>query len=219
LFTTLYEPAFENLLPDQIMDPRHPRPYTLVVDLDKFLVCHVWDPVQGRWRIAKRPGADLFLFYAAQLYEVIVFSSLPQHEGDAIVKKLDPYGCISYALYRFATRYRNGIHQKDLSLINRDLSKVIVIGHDTIGFSCHPQNMIRVKPWVAGSEGTSSSSPNGEEFGILEEMVDFLEMLAFSKKSDVRPVLEKYRKIDEESSKFSPLVSLIFEATLTTCGS
>lgn len=67
---------------------------------------------QGRWRIAKRPGAELFLFYAAQLYEVVVFSALPQHEGDAIVKKLDPYGCISFSLYRFATKHKRGTYLK-----------------------------------------------------------------------------------------------------------
>ena len=40
--------------------PAHPRPYTLVIDLDHFLVCHFWDRETSRWRIAKRPGADLF---------------------------------------------------------------------------------------------------------------------------------------------------------------
>lgn len=105
-------PAFEKLLPDQVLDPNHPRPYTLVIDLDKFLVCHLWDREQGRWRIAKRPGADLFLFYAAQLYEVVVFSSLPQHEGDMIVKGMDRFGCITHALYRFATAHKRGRYLK-----------------------------------------------------------------------------------------------------------
>lgn len=198
-FLSLHEPAFEKLLPERVLDPRHPRPYTLVIDLDKFLVCHVWDPDHGRWRIAKRPGADLFLFYAAQLYEVVVFSSLPQHEGDAIVKKLDPYGCISYSLYRFATRYKNGIYQKDISLLNRNLEKVIVIGVDTAGFASHPQNMIPVNPWDARLEKSSAEST---DFSVLEEMVDFLEMLAFSKRDDIRPVVQKYRKMHEDGSKF-----------------
>lgn len=117
LIKSFQEPAFDKLLPDQVIDPQHPRPYTLVIDLDKFLVCHLWDPDQGRWRIAKRPGAELFLFYAAQLYEVVVFSSLQQFDGDAIVKKLDPFGCISYALYRFATKHEKGKYYKVIFFI------------------------------------------------------------------------------------------------------
>ena len=140
VFRTFKEPAFQKLLPDPVVDPNHPRPYTLVIDLDKFLVCHMWDPVQSRWRIAKRPGADQFLFYAAQLYEVVVFSSLPQHEGDAVVKKLDPFGCISHSLFRFATTHEAGLHLKDVGCLNRDLSKLIVMGHDATGFSAHPEN-------------------------------------------------------------------------------
>jgi len=43
IFSSLEEPAFEKLLPEPVVDPNNPRPYTLVVDLDKFLVCHIWD--------------------------------------------------------------------------------------------------------------------------------------------------------------------------------
>jgi hypothetical protein len=172
----------KKLLPDKIIDPNHPRPYTLVVDLDKFLVCHLWDHRENRWRIAKRPGSDLFLFYAAQLYEVIVYSSLPSHEGDNLVKKLDPFGCISYALYRPATESFQGISLKDVSRLNRDLSKLIVIGHDTQGFRHHPENMLTSKPWMGDPKDTS-----------LEEAVDFLEGIAFARPKDLRPVLKKFQ--------------------------
>ena len=43
LLNNLTDAAFEKLLPEKISDPNHPRPYTLVIDLDKFLVCHLWD--------------------------------------------------------------------------------------------------------------------------------------------------------------------------------
>lgn len=180
IFNTFKEPAFEKLLPDQVIDPAHPRPYTLVIDLDKFLVCHMWDPEHNRWRIAKRPGAELFLFYAAQMFEVVVFSSLPQHEGDALVKKLDPFGCISHSLFRFATTHTNGgIYLKDLSKINRDLSKVIVLGHDKAGFSGQPDNFIQMREWNGNAKDRA-----------LEESIDYLEMLAFSRLKDLRPAIK-----------------------------
>ncbi len=180
VFRTFKEPAFEKLLPDLVVDPAHPRPYTLVIDLDKFLVCHMWDPEHSRWRIAKRPGAELFLFYAAQMFEVVVFSSLPQHEGDAVVKKLDPFGCISHSLFRFATTHTNsGVFLKDLSKLNRDLSKVVVLGHDRAGFSKQPDNFIQMREWNGDHQDRS-----------LEQSIDFLEMLAFSRMADVRPAIK-----------------------------
>lgn len=183
IFRTFKEPAFDKLLPDQILDPSHPRPYTLIVDLDKFLVCHMWDPEHSRWRIAKRPGSELFLFYAAQMFEVVVFSSLPQHEGDALVKKLDPFGCISHSLFRFATTHTNsGVYLKDLSKLNRDLSKVIVLGHDKTGFSGQPDNFIQMREWNGDAKDRA-----------LEESIDYLEMLAFSRMKDLRPAV-KYQK-------------------------
>lgn len=138
---------------------------------------------QGRWRIAKRPGAELFLFYAAQLYEVVVFSALPQHEGDAIVKKLDPFGCISHSLFRFATKHRRGAFLKDIAHLNRDPAKVLVLGHDEAGFSPHPENFVRMSAWEGGDA----------EDRELEESVDFLEMLAFSRLADLRPLVAQYR--------------------------
>lgn len=183
------------------MDPAHPRPYTLVIDLDKFLVCHMWDPEHSRWRIAKRPGAELFLFYAAQMFEVVVFSSLPQHEGDAVVKKLDPFGCISHSLFRFATTHTSaGVYLKDLSKLNRDLSKVIVMGHDHAGFSKQPENFIQMREW------------NGDpKDRALEQSVDYLEMLAFSRMADLRPAI-KYQSGKVFPDDFEREQATTFEA-------
>lgn len=171
----------DKLLPDQVLDPNHPRPYTLVIDLDKFLVCHFWDHRENRWRIAKRPGAELFLFYAAQLYEVVVFSSLPANEGDAVVKKLDPFGCITYALYRSATESFQGIAVKDIGRLNRNMEKVIIMGHDVKGFGKHEENMLATKPWLGDPQDHT-----------LEEAVDFLEGLAISRPNDIRPIIARF---------------------------
>ena len=112
----------------------------------------------------------------------MVFSSLPQQEADAIVKKLDPFGCVSYGLYRFATRHENGKYVKDIGMLNRDPAKVLVLGHDVEGFSPHPENLLPMKAWEGDAANRS-----------LEDSIDFLEMLAFSRLEDVRPVIEKNR--------------------------
>ena len=132
--------------------------------------------------MAKRPGAEIFLFYMAQLYEVVVFSSLNQSEGDTIVRKLDPFGCITYHLFRFATHYKKGTYYKDIGLLNRDLSKVVVVGQDEKGFSMHSENVIVVPEWKGDPDDLT-----------LEDLVDFFEALAFSKASDVRPMIQPYQ--------------------------
>lgn len=115
------------------------------------------------------------------MYEVVVFSSLPQHEADAIVKKLDPFGCISYGLYRFATSHRDGKYMKDIYRLNRDPEKILVMGHDAEGFGDHLENLLRTASWEGDGQDRQ-----------LEEAVDFLEMLAFSKLKDLRPVVAKH---------------------------
>lgn len=144
-------------------------------------MCHHWDSVNSRWKIAKRPGADLFLYYMAHLYEVVVFSSLNQFEAEPIMEKLDPYQFVSYRLYRFATKYEDGVHKKDLTKLNRDMSKILVLGHDDV-FTAFPDNFIKVAPW----EGQADDK-------LLENSIDFLEALAFSNAKDVRQVLQTFK--------------------------
>ncbi len=170
---------FSKLLPDPYIGPEA-KPYTLVIDLDRFLISHQWDPVNSRWKIAKRPGADLFLYYMAHLYEVVVFSSLAQFEAEPIMEKLDPYQFISYRLYRFATKYENGLYKKDITKLSRSLSKILIFGHDPV-FQEFPDNFLKVEPW----DGDSSDN-------TLESSLDFLEALAFSNSPDIRQVIRSY---------------------------
>ncbi len=99
-----------------------------------------------------------------------------------ILQKLDPYGCISYRLYRFATRFEKGKYYKDISRLNRDLSKVVVFGCDEIGFSPHPENFLPTNPWNGKDESSS-----------LENYIDFFEALAVSNTDDLRKIVRKYQ--------------------------
>lgn len=148
--------------------------------MDRFLIVHQWDAVNARWKVAKRPGADLFLYYMAHLYELVLFSSLTQFEAEPIMEKLDPYQFISYRLYRFATKYENGVYKKDITKLNRDLSKVLVFGHDPV-FDAYPDNFLKVAPW----DGDPADR-------TLENSLDFLEALAFSNSADIRLVVRSF---------------------------
>lgn len=100
-----HEPAFEKLLPDP--DPMFERPYTLIISLEDMLVHSEWTREHG-WRLAKRPGADYFLHYLSQYYEIVLFTTVPFAMADPLIRKLDPYHFIVWPLFREATKYKDG---------------------------------------------------------------------------------------------------------------
>lgn len=159
---TMSEPMWDKLLPDPLPEP-YRRPYTLVINLDDTLIHSSWDKEHG-WRHGKRPGVDYFLAYLSQFYEIVIFTSQSFANALPILDKLDPYQYAMYRLYREATRYENGQYIKDLSHLNRDLSKVIIMDSNPQAFSKQPENGIALKPW--------QGQPNDN--GLLE-YVPFLE--------------------------------------------
>jgi mitochondrial import inner membrane translocase subunit TIM50 len=75
---------------------------------------------------------DYFLGYLSQFYEIVIFTTQSSQTSIPIIEQLDPYNFhILYHLFRESTRTYKGQVVKDLSYLNRDLSKVIAI--DTVG--------------------------------------------------------------------------------------
>ncbi|OBZ87632.1 Mitochondrial import inner membrane translocase subunit TIM50 [Choanephora cucurbitarum] len=173
------DPIWDKLLPDPLPYPYN-RPYTLVINLDETLVYSYWDKDHG-WRHAKRPGVDYFLTYLSQFFEIVIFTSQPSMNAVDIIDKLDRYQSAVYRLYREATRYVDGKHVKDLSHLNRDLSKVIIMDSNPESFSLQPENGIALKPWK-GEPGDK---------GLLE-YIPFFEALIYSSPSDVRDVIASF---------------------------
>lgn len=179
LFTFFSEPVFENLLPPPAPEP-YRRPLTLVLTLDDLLIHSEWDTKHG-WRTGKRPGLDYFLGYLSQYYEIVIFGSNSQMFSEKTVAKLDPYHAyVSYALFREACRYKDGKLIKDLSLLNRDLSKVILVDVEDERWALQPENAIPMEPWT------------GQKDDRLIQLIPFLEFLATQNIKDVRPVLNSF---------------------------
>lgn len=174
------EPAFTELLPPKPTDGYAP-PLTLVLELDDFLIHSSWDYKKG-WKTAKRPGLDYFLGYLSQYYEIVVFSRSSMAFAETTVAKLDPYHAfISYSLFREVCRSKDGKLIKDLSLLNRDLSKVVIIDPDEDCYSMQPENALPVEKWT------------GEKDDGLIKLIPFLEYLGTSHAKDVREVLGSFK--------------------------
>jgi len=190
----LTEPTREKLLPDfPPCPPGHENLRTLVVDLEDTL-CHLeWDRKYG-WRTAKRPGVDQFLMAMAKSYEVVIFTSGHFHFVEPIVMQLDPFGCVAHRLYRESTRFEKGKHIKDLTKLNRDLSRVIIVDDDLFNVTHQTENGIKVKPYKDVHDRSDAT---------LLNLIPFLEDIVLRNVKDVRVELAKYegKDVGEEFQK------------------
>ncbi|RHZ51273.1 hypothetical protein Glove_481g20 [Diversispora epigaea] len=180
------EPPSDKLLPDKNSLPNY-SPYTLVINLDQTLIYSTWDREHG-WRTAKRPGVDYFLFVASNLFEVVIFTSQPSYVAEQILMKLDPLAMVPLRLYRESTRYVEGKIVKDLSKLNRDLSKVIIMDSNPDAYSLQPENAIAIPPWKGDPNDT-----------FLIDIIPFLEhftLLSPYEIDDVRPILKQFQGKD-----------------------
>jgi import inner membrane translocase subunit TIM50 len=154
MYTSVKDPAWEKLLPEPLPFP-YQRPYTLVLDVDKLLVSSTWTR-KDAWRTAKRPGLDYFLAYLSQFYEIVLFTRQPFYIAGPVIEKLDPdRRYVAYTLFRESCKTSDsGNVVKDLSYLNRDLSKVIVLDTDATAFELQPENGIVVKKWEGDPKDT-----------------------------------------------------------------
>ncbi|KAH7122144.1 HAD-like domain-containing protein [Dactylonectria estremocensis] len=172
------EPSFEKLLPDP--DPSFERPYTLCLSLDDLLVHSEWTRDHG-WRVAKRPGVDYFIRYLSQYYELVLFTTVPFGTAEPLVRKLDPFRFIMWPLYREATKFQDGEIVKDLSYLNRDLSKVIIIDTNAMHVRNQPENSIILNPWKGDRDDKD-----------LVGLIPFLEYIHTMQYADVRKVIKSF---------------------------
>ena len=78
-----------------------------------------------------------------------------------------------YSLYRDSTHLIGTKHVKDISCLNRDLGKVIIVDTDPDKYQLQPENGLTLKPW------------KGEEGDIeLPKMMKFLEGLYLIRKKN-----------------------------------
>ncbi|QIW98743.1 hypothetical protein AMS68_004261 [Peltaster fructicola] len=175
------EPSFPKLLPDVPLTQR--PPFTLVLSLEDLMVHSAWDRAHG-YRMAKRPGIDYFIRYLSPYYELVLFTSVPIAVADPVIKKLDPYHFIMWPLGREATKYEKGEFVKDLSYLNRDLKKTLIIDTVSGHVKNQPENAIVLPKW--------SGDPKDPNTNDLVALIPFLEYVATMSVDDVREVIRSF---------------------------
>ncbi|TSN39349.1 Mitochondrial import inner membrane translocase subunit TIM50 [Bagarius yarrelli] len=186
----IIEPTSPKLLPDPLKEPYYQPPYTLVLELTDVLLHPEWSLATG-WRFKKRPGIDYLFQQLAPLYEIVIFTSETGMTAFPLIDSIDPQGFVMYRLFRDATRYMEGHHVKDVSCLNRDTSKVIIVDCKREAFSLQPFNGMALRKWDGNSEDRT-----------LYDLAAFLKTIALSGVDDVRSVLENYAHEEDPIEAF-----------------
>mmetsp|Transcript_24036 Transcript_24036/g.45357 ORF Transcript_24036/g.45357 Transcript_24036/m.45357 type:complete len:333 (-) Transcript_24036:33-1031(-) len=153
------------LLPPQ--SEAHQGRRTLVLDLDETLVhCHCQavpnlgtpdldlelesgDPkVVMKAKVYVRPSARRLLLFAAEKFEVVVFTASAAIYADKVLDFLDPGRIlIAHRLYREACTEIAGGHFKDLRRLGRNLQDVVLVDNSPLAPGLVPENGLLVASW------------------------------------------------------------------------
>lgn len=153
-------PTFRRmLLPKQT---RRCPPTTLVLDLDETLVHSSLEPcddadftftVNFNQRdhtvyVRCRPYLQDFMERVATLFEIIIFTASQSIYAEQLLNVLDPKRRIfRHRVYRESCVYVDGNYLKDLSVLGRDLARVIIIDNSPQAFGFQVDNGIPIESW------------------------------------------------------------------------
>ena len=120
----------------------------------------------------------------SQIFEIVIFTAAIQDYADSILDYIDPDKKIfSKRLYRQHTEpVENKYSLKDLSILNRDLKRTIIIDNIPENFERQRANGIYIKSWYNDSKDVA-----------LRDLIPVLKGIGQSKCDDVRDYLKKYR--------------------------
>ncbi|CAK7205027.1 Nuclear envelope morphology protein 1 [Sporothrix eucalyptigena] len=195
------QPSFLNLEP---LDKSHQK--TLILDLDETLIHSMskggrmstghmvevrlnttfvgigGQPSAGPqhpilYYVHKRPYCDEFLRRVCKWYKLVVFTASVQEYADPVIDWLESERkFFSARYYRQHCTFRHGAFIKDLSAVEPDLSKVMILDNSPLSYMFHQDNAIPIQGWI--SDHTDND---------LLHLVPLLEGLQYV--SDVRALL------------------------------
>ncbi|KAI0986738.1 hypothetical protein GJ496_008010 [Pomphorhynchus laevis] len=130
-----------------------------------------------RFFVYKRPFVDDFLSTICQWFELVIFTASLERYGSAIADNLDSERkLITRRFFRqHCTPCFNG-PTKDLSIVSKDLSSIIIIDNSPVAYQLYKQNAIPIKSWFSDRNDRA-----------LLNLLPFLDALRFT--ADVRSVL------------------------------
>ncbi|OLN86360.1 Nuclear envelope morphology protein 1 [Colletotrichum chlorophyti] len=127
--------------------------------------------------VNKRPHCDDFLRRVCKWYNLVVFTASVQEYADPVIDWLEAERkFFSARYYRQHCTFRQGAFIKDLSSVEPDLSKVMILDNSPLSYLFHQDNAIPIQGWI--------NDPTDND---LLHLVPLLEGLQYV--SDVRALL------------------------------
>ena len=163
----------------------------LVLDLDETLVHSSFRPIpqpdfiipveiEGRIvdvYVLKRPFVDHFMRAVGQRFEVVVFTASLGKYADPLLDLLDTNNVVKWRLFRESCVPWEGSYVKDLAMLGRDLSKVVIVDNSPHSYVFQPENALPVSTFIDDPED--------------QELLKCLEsLLSLAESEDVRQDLE-----------------------------
>ncbi|KAG8383294.1 hypothetical protein BUALT_Bualt05G0169700 [Buddleja alternifolia] len=181
---------------------------TLVLDLDETLVHSTLEPCndvdftfsvnfnakEHTIYVRCRPHLRDFLERVSRLFEIIIFTASQSIYAEQLLNVLDPKRKIfRHRVYRDSCLFVDGNYLKDLSVLGRDLARVIIIDNSPQAFGFQVDNGIPIESWFDDRSDTE-----------LLMLLPFLETLVGVQ--DVRPLIaQKYNLQEKIAAAVCPL--------------
>ncbi|XP_068603926.1 CTD (carboxy-terminal domain, RNA polymerase II, polypeptide A) small phosphatase-like a isoform X2 [Brachionichthys hirsutus] len=147
----------------------------VVIDLDETLVHSSF-----KVYVLKRPHVDEFLQRMGALFECVLFTASLAKYADPVADLLDQWGVFRTRLFRESCVFHRGNYVKDLSLLGRELSKVIIVDNSPASYIFHPENAVPVQSWFEDMTDT--------------ELLDLIPLFeGLSKEEDIYSQLQSLR--------------------------
>ncbi|EPS37143.1 hypothetical protein H072_9234 [Dactylellina haptotyla CBS 200.50] len=139
---------------------------TLILDLDETLIhsmskggsmasAHMVEVKLDKqhailYYVHKRPFCDEFLKKVCKWYNVVIFTASVQEYADPVIDWLDQeHKYFRARYYRQHCTYRDGVYIKDLSVVEPDLSKVMIVDNSPTSYIFHKDNAIPIEGWIS----------------------------------------------------------------------
>lgn len=154
-----------NTGPPRPLLANNPSQKTLILDLDETLIHslskggrltsgHMVEvKLEGQhpilYYVHKRPYCEEFLRKVYKWYNLVIFTASVQEYADPVIDWLEQdRKYFKGRYYRQHCTNRNGTYIKDISSIEPDLSKVIILDNSPMSYMFHEDNAIPIEGWI-----------------------------------------------------------------------